>query len=253
LKLLGIEIGAPPEQRGTLGRLLEQNQALRDVFAADPRLARQLSRLQKWQSKRLLRSHADLHAHPRYRLAVEFFFNELYGGDARRRDTDMIKVQRAMERLLPREGLESLCLAVQLETLSQELDADVARALPEGAITVERYAEAYRVAGRRADRERQIELTSEIGEYLDKVVRKPMVRTLVKLARKPAHAAGFGLLQEFLERGLDAFEAMHGADEFLRTVRDRERRAMVRLFANEADPFGFAASARKTKRKATGE
>ena len=250
MKLLGVEIGAPPEERGTLGRLLERNQALRDVFAADPRLARQLSRLQKWQSKRLLRSHADLHANPRYRLAVEFFFNELYGADARRRDSDMIKVQRAMERLLPREGLEALCLAVQLETLSQELDADVARALPAGAITVERYAEAYRAAGRRADRERQIALTSEIGEYLDGVVRKPMVRALVKLARGPAHAAGFGLLQEFLERGLDAFEAMHGANEFLATVRERERQAMERLFAGDPDPFEFDAGERRARQRA---
>ena len=109
MKLLGVELGAPPEARGTLGRLLERNKALRDVFAADPALQRQLQRLQKWQSRRLLRSHADLHANPRYRLAVEFFFNELYGPDARRRDADMMKVQRAMERLLPREGLEALC------------------------------------------------------------------------------------------------------------------------------------------------
>ncbi len=250
MKLLGIEIGAPPEDRGTLGRLLERNKALRDVFAGDPRLGKQLLRLQKWQSKRLLRSHADLHANPRYRLAVEFFFNELYGADARRRDSDMIKVQRAMERLLPREGLEALCLAVQLETLSQELDADVARALPPGGITVARYAEAYRSAGRRADRERQIALTSEIGEYLDGVVRKPIIRGLVRLARGPAHAAGFGLLQEFLERGLDAFEAMHGATEFLGTVRARERRAMERLFAGTADPFEFDAGERRTKQRA---
>ena len=170
--------------------------------------------------------------------------------DARRRDSDMIKVQRAMERLLPREGLEALCLAVQLETLSQELDADVARALPPGGITVARYAEAYRSAGRRADRERQIALTSEIGEYLDGVVRKPIIRGLVRLARGPAHAAGFGLLQEFLERGLDAFEAMHGATEFLGTVRARERRAMERLFAGTADPFEFDAGERRTKQRA---
>jgi len=251
LKLLGIEIGAPPEDRGTLGRLLERNQALRDVFAADPPLRKQLLRLQKWQSKRLLRSHDDLHANPRYRLAVEFFFNELYGADARRRDSDMIKVQRAMERLLPREGLEALCLAVQLDTLSQELDAEMARSLPPGGITVARYAEAYRSTGRRADRERQIALTGEIGEYLDGVVRKPMVRGLVRLARGPAHAAGFGLLQEFLERGLDAFEAMHGAKEFLGTVRDRELRAMARLFAGTADPFEFDAGERRKKKRAT--
>jgi hypothetical protein len=163
----------------------------------------------------------------------------------------MIKVQRAMERLLPREGLEALCLAVQLETLSQELDAEMARSLPPGGITVARYAEAYRSTGRRADRERQIALTGEIGEYLDGVVRKPMVRGLVRLARGPAHAAGFGLLQEFLERGLDAFEAMHGAKGFLGTVRDRELRAMARLFAGTADPFEFDAGERRKKKRAT--
>jgi hypothetical protein len=190
VKFLGVELGAAPEQRGTLGRLLERNRALRDVFAADPALQRQLQRLQKWQSRRLLRSHADLHANPRYRLAVEFFFNELYGPDARRRDEDLLKVQRAMERLLPREGLEALQLAVHLETLSQELDAEVARALPASGITVARYAQAYRAAGRRADRERQIELTAQVGDYLEGVVRKPIVRGLVRRAPVRQAAAG---------------------------------------------------------------
>jgi hypothetical protein len=241
VKLLGVEIGAPPAGRGKLGRLLERNGAMRDVFAHNPQLRKQLARLQKWQSKRLLRSHADLHSNPRYRLAVEFFFNELYGGrgDVRRRDADLLKVQAAMERLLPREGLEALCLAVQLETLSQELDADVARALPSGPITAERYAQAYKAAGRRTDRERQVALTRHVGAYLDGVVRKPIVRGLIRLARGPAHAAGFGLLQEFLERGLAAFETMHGADEFLQTVGTRELRTMDRLFAGAEDPFEF--------------
>ena len=126
MKLLGIEIGVPPAERGNLGRLLERNAALRDVFAREPALQRQLLRLQKWQSERLMRSHDDLHRSPRYRLAVEFFFNELYGTDARRRDSDLIKVQTAMERLLPREGLVALCLAISLETLSQELDQKLA-------------------------------------------------------------------------------------------------------------------------------
>ncbi len=247
MKVLGIEIGAPPAERGNLGRRLERNAALRDVFAGDAALRKRLARLQKWQSKRLLRTHADLHANPRYRLAVQFFFNELYGGDPRRRDADMIKVQTAMERLLPREGLAALCLAIELETLSQELDADVTRALADAPITVARYATAYRAAGRRADRERQIALMSEIGSYLDRVVRKPIVRGLVRLARGPAHAAGFGLLQEFLERGLTAFEAMHGADEFLRTIETRERQVSERLFAGVDDPFEF--DARKQSRK----
>ena len=110
---------------------------------------------------------------------------------------------------------------------------------PPGPITVASYAEGYRRAGRRADRERQIELLGTIGGYLDHVVRKPIIRALVRFARGPAHAAGFGTMQEFLERGLDAFEAMHGAGEFLAALHDRELRALERLFAGTPDPFEF--------------
>jgi hypothetical protein len=252
VKILGIETGGSRHRKrtepGRLGQLLQRNAELRDVFAADPAAAARLAELQKWQSQRLLQSHADLRANPRYRKAVEFFFNELYnGGDPRGRDRDVMRVQRVMEKLLPREALAALCLAIELEVLSQELDADVVRGLPNGPISVETYAEGYRQASRRPDRERQIELLGVIGSYLDRVVRKPIVHRLVRFARGPAHAAGFGTLQDFLERGLDAFETMHGADEFLVTIHDRELRAMERVFARAPDPFEFGDGNRRGK------
>jgi hypothetical protein len=253
VKVLGVELGdgrRKPGRRGELRQLLDRNAALRDVFADSAAARGRLAELQKWQSGRLLRSHADLRSNPRYRTAVEFFFNELYsGGDPRARDRDLQRVHHAMERLLPGEALRALMFAIELEIVSQELDADVVRGLPAGPITVASYAEGYRSAGRRTDRERQIELLGLIGGYLDHVVRKPVIRALVRLARGPAHAAGFGTLQEFLERGLDAFEAMHGADEFLATIRDREVRAMERMFAGTPDPFEFDARPRTTNGK----
>jgi hypothetical protein len=241
MKILGVETSGAKRVPGTFGWLVQRNAALRDVFAGEPKLQARLRELQRWQSQRLLRSHDDLHRQPRYRLAIEFFFDELYGGtDPRGRDRDLLKVHRAMERLLPAEALNALTLAVDLEILSQELDADVTRALPAaGAITVETYAQAYRATGRRPERERQIVLLGQIGGYLDKVVQKPIVRTLVRLARRPAHAAGFGEMQDFLEHGLEAFEAMHGADEFLETIRSREWRYLERLFASAGNPFEF--------------
>ena len=243
MKILGVDTGAARRGRSEpsdLARLIERNAALRDAFAGSPAALARLAKLQHWQSSRLLRSHSDLRANPRYRAAVEFFFNELYGGgDPRGRDRDLQRVHRVMEALLPAEALQALSLAIELEILSQELDGDVARALSAGPITVKSYADAYRRVGRRADRERQIALLNVIGSYLDRVVRKPMIRGLVRFARRPAHAAGFGAMQEFLERGLDAFEAMHGADEFLATLRDREARAMERILAGADDPFEF--------------
>jgi hypothetical protein len=243
VKILGVETGeegAARTPRGDLGRLLERNAELRDVFADDKAAGRRLADLQRWQSKRLLASHADLRANPRYRRAVEFFFEDLYGGgDPRGRDHDLSRVHRVMERLLPRKALRALCLAIELEVMSQELDADVVRALPAGAITVDSYAEGYRRAGRSADRERQIELLGVIGSFLDDVVHKPLVHRLVRFARGPAHAAGFGALQDLLERGLDAFKAMHGSEEFLAIIRERELRAMKRILSRTPDPFEF--------------
>lgn len=253
MKVLGVEVGderRKPGRHGELRQLLDRNAALRDVFTDSPASRARLAELQKWQSQRLLKSHADLRASPRYRAAVEFFFNELYsGGDPRARDRDLQRVHHVMERLLPREALRALMLAIELEIISQELDAEVVRGLPTGPLTVASYAEGYRGAGRRPDRERQIELLGLIGGYLDQVVRKPIIRALVRLARGPAHAAGFGTLQEFLERGLDAFEAMHGAGEFLSTIRDREVRAMDRVFAGTPDPFEFDARPRTANGK----
>jgi hypothetical protein len=239
VKILGVEVDRGAG-RGRLGRLLARDAELRDVFAGDPARAARLHELQRWQSARLMKSHADLRATPRYRQAVEFFFDELYGGgDPRGRDRDLARVQRVMERLLPKPALEAMCLAIELEVLAQDLDADVVRALPPGPITVANYARAYRGAGRTADRERQIELLGVIGGYLDGVVRKPFVHGLVRLARGPAHAAGFGVLQEFLERGLNAFLAMDGADEFLAIIRDRETLYMRRMLDGRDDPFDF--------------
>jgi hypothetical protein len=121
--------------------------------------------------------------------------------------------------------------AIELEILTQELDAAMVRALPEGPITEQSYRHAYRRAGSRSDRERQVALLYEVGSFLNYVVRKPLTRALVRFARAPAHAAGLGSLQEFLERGLDAFESMHGAQEFLDQLRDRESQALESLYA----------------------
>ena len=222
-----------------LHKLLTRNAELRDVFRGEPELTRRLEALQDWQSRRLLRTHKDLHSDPRYRPAVDFFTDELYGsGDPRARDRDLLKVERMMDRLLPPDALAALCLAIELEVLSQELDAEVVRALPDGAISEEGYADAYRAVGRREDRERQIELMYRIGQYLDGVVKKPIVRALVHLARGPSHAAGFGGLQDFLERGLAAFERMGGAAPFLTAIRDREQQAMDALFARATGKTG---------------
>lgn len=229
-------------ERASLGSLIERNVRLRDTFANQPEQRKRLRELQAWQSARLERTHADLLANRRYREAAEFFLEELYATEnAKARDRDLVRTQRIMERMLPRDALHALTLAVELEILSQELDCEMVRALHPGPITDESYATAYRAVGRREDRERQVELTRECGRYLDRLVSLPMIHALVRLTRGPAHAAGFGAMQEFLERGLDAFQNMGRTNDFVATVTRRETEVMQRIFDEEPDPFRSAA------------
>jgi hypothetical protein len=222
-----------------LAALIGENEAERARLAADPARAALLARLKAWQSARLARAYADLAASPRYGAAAAFFLGELYGGaDAAPRDRDLKRAAAALERLLPAKALAVLKRAIALEIGTQRLDAALAARLPAGApITAATYAAAYRISAPRPEREAQLASILEIGAVLDRLVRHASIGVLMRLAHRPAHAAGLGALQDFLERGFAAFRAAGGAEDFLAVIHDRESQLLERLYAGEADPF----------------
>lgn len=255
---------------------LERVTAHHDAHAADPGLARLHNSIARWQARRLRRTYADLEAQPRYAAAIRFFESDLYGGgDFARRDADLARVVPVMKRLLPDAVITTVATAVELNALSFDLDAALGRELtgtrsrtagkggastdgkavdgaaggavaadttavdaaaPE-AFTVAEYCAAYLAAGRYDDRVLQIRMAGEVGVALDRYVRKPMLRTALGIMHKPAHVAGLGALQDFLERGFDAFARMGGAVEFLATVETRERAAHDAIVAGSGAPF----------------
>jgi len=132
-----------------------------------------------------------------------------------------------------------VALAAELNALSQELDRALLDRLPraDGNFNVLEYCKAYRRAGNFPLRRRQIKLIVDIGTALDAHVGKPLIRTALTMMRQPARLAGMSGLQDFLERGFAAFRAMHGADEFLRTVETRESEIMEAIIGGATDPF----------------
>ncbi|NND60937.1 MAG: hypothetical protein HKN49_11790 [Gammaproteobacteria bacterium] len=115
--------------------------------------------------------------------------------------------------------------------MTRELDNELVQALQRKQIDISShpnalnqalYAQAYRDCDNRELRLRQIELIQETGEMLDEVVGHPLIFFTVRLVRAPAHAAGLGELQKFIERGLGAFKQMKGATHFLQTIHNRE-------------------------------
>jgi hypothetical protein len=221
----------------TMKANLEQLKSLRGPDSVTPA---RLEEVKAFQSARLAASYADVATEPRYRLATRFFLEDLYGPkDFSRRDASMLRILPVMVRTLPDRAVETATLAIELEALSESLDHRVAAALDRGPIDQQSYGRAYREASTPAERERQIELIVAVGERLDALVTKPLVFRTLRLMRMPAKFAGLDDLQDFLERGFEAFRAMEGADEFLALVRTRETRILNRLFSGEPEPFSI--------------
>ena len=201
-------------------------------------LAPRLSELKRWQQERLARTYADLKAQPRYEAATRFFLEDLYGPkDFSGRDAAMLRIYPMLVRMLPESAVQTAALAIEVDALSEALDHKLVEVLPDGPIDDASYAKAYRESSMKAERERQIELIGEVGKRLDRLVTKPMLMRTLKLMRTPAKVAGLADLQEFLERGFDAFRAMGGATEFLGTIQARERAIASRLFSSAPAPF----------------
>ncbi len=223
---------APESLRRHLVRLRE----MRGREAGHP--PARLAELKAWQAARLARTYADLAADPRYAKATAFFLGDLYGAkDFSGRDEAMLRIYPVMVRTLPMGAVETAALAIEVDALSEDLDRRVAAALDAGPIDESTYAQAYRKAGTRAERARQIELIDEVGRRLDMLVVKPLVYATLKLMRQPARLAGLQDLQTFLERGFEAFRHMGGAEEFLATIGGRETQILSRLFSGHPSPF----------------
>ena len=231
---------APDAPTAALLQALARVQRHHDERSADPALAKALTHVAAWQSRRLRATYADLEQVPRYARAMAFFESDLYGGgDFARRDADLVRVVPAMRRLLPDSAIAAVTLAISLNALSQDLDLMMAAELGTRAtrFTVAEYCDAYRRVGRYDLRRHQIDLIGAVGASLDRLVHKPLVRTALGVMKKPAQLAGLSALQDFLERGFAAFAQMRGADDFLATIVARETSISDAIAAGSDAPF----------------
>lgn len=203
---------------------------LRREIVEDTELVARWQAVKRYQAQRLRDTYADLLVSPRYRAAAEFFLDELYGEkDFEQRDREALRVAPKMARLLPERAVETMTLAVELDELSEILDARLAGYVQSVPIEADAYARAYRAAGTRAEREQQLEMVLRIGRALDRLARMPLLSGMLHMMRAPAEAAGLQHLHHFLVRGFDAFRAMQGAGEFLELIRTRETALMQKL------------------------
>jgi hypothetical protein len=223
---------------------LRQVDAQRQARLRDTSLGMHVKAVKAFQHQRFAQTYADQLAHPRFGDAARFFLEDLYGpGDFSLRDQQFARVVPALVRLFPRDIVGTVLSLGRLHALSELMDTSMARSLraqglePGSALcSGEVYGRCWREAGSPDDRERQIALMLAVGQSLDAYTRNPLLRHTLRLMRGPAQAAGLAALQTFLERGFDTFRAMKGAEEFLRTIAERERSLASTLFAGGDAP-----------------
>lgn len=219
---------------------LERFFALRQ-HGDDARFAARLARLQHWQTMRLRASHQDLLTRPGAEAGMDFLFTEVYGG----RDLRPVaqEIRRALPkalRLLPDRVMATSASALEAAILTQELDEHLVEVLDarlDEGLCADSYAEAYRRQQQEAARQRQLALVGELGSHIDRYVRSRMIQTTFRMVRRPAHAAGFASLYDFLDRGFAAMRPLPSVADLLDELAAREQAIMARLLAGHPQPF----------------
>ena len=212
---------------------------LRLETARSPDLLAAVGSVKGFQAERFRASYADLLASEAYGPATRFFLNELYSNkDFTERDAQFSRIAGALQTLFPKQVVKTAVSLALLHRLTEELDHAMGRALLDmplrGQPNVD-YVRAWNTVGRHEDREQQLQTVLLVGEELDRLTRLPGLRLMLRMMRRPAHAAGLGALQQFLEAGFDTFATMSGKQqltkEFLEIIKLRESELIDALFS----------------------
>lgn len=219
---------------------LERFFALRQ-HGDDQGFINRLRRFQDWQRGRLMATHARLLEDPRSGPGIRFLLDDVYGG------RDLLPVAREIRRalpkaakLLPERVMATSASALEAAILTQELDEAATAVLGERLeqpLDDAAYIDAYRALDREDDRRRQLRLVAELGHHLDRYVRSRMIQTTFRLVRKPAHAAGFVNLYDFMDHSFQVMKPVPSVGRLLEEVAAREAAIMERLLAGHPDPF----------------
>ena len=220
-------------------RILADLQAVANLRAAQaerPGHRQRVAAVKGYQSRRFANTYGDMLVDPHCSSAARFFLEDLYGAtDFSHRDQQFARIVPALVKLFPGELVDTVALLAQLHALSESLDDAMAQQIEQGPITAAAYQRAWRAVGHEPERTKQIELALAIGRSLARVTKRRMLRTSLRMMRTPAHAAGMGALQDFLEKGFDAFAAMDEPERFLGRIEAREQVLATALFL---DPPG---------------
>lgn len=227
--------GAAFEIRAQMARVAGYRR-LRD---ADPALAQAATEVKRFQAERFAHTYADLLTSGTFAAPSRFFLEELYSErDFADRDAQFSRIAGAIERVFPKAVAATATGLADLHGVTEELDHRMGEcwlALGNPSLSKqELYVACWRSLGRKNDRNWQLRTVLGLGEDMAQLTRKAGLRTLLRMMRAPAQAAGMSALQAFLEAGFDTFGQMArvkgAAEGFLAVIAEREQLLIDALF-----------------------
>ena len=217
-------------------RNIQRSNALHRQYLDDRALFSDYDRFANWQLRYLLEYLQDLYEQDGYEDALDFVMSDLAGVGIAGRDRDLERVAPVITSMLPTRALQTIAAAAEMNARVLEVNIAICRslraddALP-GEITEAAYFDACRSATTFEEFEELTHLIVGLGRTLESLIDMPILGGLLRAMRGPAHAAGFGALQEFLETGYFTFRRIPDVDMFLDILEERMIGVFARIFS----------------------
>ena len=224
-------IGDRRQTASKFRRSIARSNELHREYLSDMALLASYDRFTRWQLDYMLPFFSDLLEPQGYAEAVDFVVSDLCGVGISERDRDIERATPVIVRSLPGRSLETAAAAVELNAAALEINLGIWRALVGDGelppiITEPDYIAACRATSSFEECMGLVQLAVDLGDTLKSLVRIPLIGGLLRTMRAPAHAAGFGALQEFLETGFLTFRQISDINRFL----DLLHRRMDQIF-----------------------
>ncbi len=223
---------------------MRRSNTLHQRYLQDPALLADFDRFTRLQLDYLLQFFTDLYKEQGYSQAIEFIMSDLAGTSISKRDDDLERAAPVITRTLPLGALQTAAAAADMNANVLRMNLAIFGALlvdgrlPDG-ITTDEYMAACRRSSSFDEWAQLVQLFTELGNALKSLVRMPLLGGLLRAMRAPAHATGFGALQEFLEQGWVTFRGLPDVDLFLAEIEQRMMKIMqdIYLINNSNNPL----------------
>lgn len=211
-----------------LQKSLDNASEKRNLVLNNPKLLKAKIDLKTFQINRLKSTHSDLAQNPGTKDATEFFLNELYGfKDLRKRDKEAAKLIPLIVKMFPTETLKVITDSFVLDSLTEDLETEMAQNLVNDNITLESltdelYWKYYLKNSTKEERLLQLNYVRDIGYELCSITRFPLIEQVLKMMRLPAKLANLTEIHNFLEHGFFTFKKTKDPEKFIDSIYYRE-------------------------------